>query len=987
MDKSKTELIALIRFGIQQLSARNGQMDFEHICRFFARARIHINILPATGPVQSGGDQGRDFETFHSYLAQSSIANTSFLGLFSEQPVAFACSLEQDPTRKNGKIDSDVKTILGGGVPVERIYFFSGQDIAVAKRHKAQERILKERSVEIDIIDANALAEHLSDSDLFWVASRYLDIPSEYFPLPEGPEWYAKLKKEYQQQKDDERRPTFQEFSEIKSALRRIYKDQDLKTDLPFWFNKLTLYLESDKVRSLKRKAIYEQFVAKLIGQNDVTGQEDLIRDYYSDFTEYRALAALEDATNLLSFVTGSLTLIGHSLHLGEITAWQDSLGKVLDEEYQMASDSGKKVWLCVLRAHFQLQITKGNNIFECFTAMLLRLKEAVPFFEEAFFYPFEDLSHFLSHILEKLLDVGLDLPIMDELESFARLVDDEVGRRHGDQKAGEQLKHRALQYFQKERYFEALDAFHRLKLKWTSADSPKGIVLAGIFIANCYDRLQMDYASRYYALAVAQVITNSEQVDLQQYLPKALSIVTEACYASGAWLSFVDILDLCIMTHMVATKDFELYDEHQQNVGIVFHPTIIRYVTQRLNLPSQHLFAHRFSKWGYIADEIEESMALAKPYYDKQSVAQLYEGLQSQLNDRPFNDLGLIRTIRFHIYGSQWAILFDNNYETNAAAEQLAAIIQILLVELENDELYLIKSSIQIAFSLKANIKFPEYKDLSSNENMHLKVYYPIVDSADNRIIQQAQAFYSALVVSILQQISLLPLYQLMAIVERKFDKGELVGRLLFVATYQNLYRNFFSRKVFEASARQHFTDAELFVHLQPRPNPELAWKDSLAPTYNREESLQTINNRLSFLYPYELTLPQLKASSEFKAVVNKLREKGWLDWQILISVGNLIVNYKIQQVSPFYDPAIAKERAFEFYSKPEKQWYIPIPKSILTVERIEKYLTTLQTVSVLQSFGLEFRAATPNFKAIFELLTQRFNYMIDGADVLVFD
>ncbi|MFA6072015.1 MAG: hypothetical protein WC810_25860, partial [Janthinobacterium sp.] len=61
MSKTKLELTTLIRFGIQQLSARNGQMEFEHICRQFARSRIHLNILPATGPVQSGGDQGRDF--------------------------------------------------------------------------------------------------------------------------------------------------------------------------------------------------------------------------------------------------------------------------------------------------------------------------------------------------------------------------------------------------------------------------------------------------------------------------------------------------------------------------------------------------------------------------------------------------------------------------------------------------------------------------------------------------------------------------------------------------------------------------------------------------------------------------------------------------------------------------------------------------------------------------------------------------------------
>lgn len=81
---NKQKVIQYIRFGIYQLSAQNGSLQFEDICRHLSRARICSNILPSTGPVQSGGDQGRDFESFYTYLQQSSIAITSFLGLVSE---------------------------------------------------------------------------------------------------------------------------------------------------------------------------------------------------------------------------------------------------------------------------------------------------------------------------------------------------------------------------------------------------------------------------------------------------------------------------------------------------------------------------------------------------------------------------------------------------------------------------------------------------------------------------------------------------------------------------------------------------------------------------------------------------------------------------------------------------------------------------------------------------------------------------------------
>jgi hypothetical protein len=42
-----TELQQIIRFNISQLSATNGQAEFEKICLFFSRSRINKNILPA----------------------------------------------------------------------------------------------------------------------------------------------------------------------------------------------------------------------------------------------------------------------------------------------------------------------------------------------------------------------------------------------------------------------------------------------------------------------------------------------------------------------------------------------------------------------------------------------------------------------------------------------------------------------------------------------------------------------------------------------------------------------------------------------------------------------------------------------------------------------------------------------------------------------------------------------------------------------------
>ena len=62
------EAEAYIRFRLDELSSRNEHHRFEEIATRVAQKRISSNILIATGPVSSGGDQQRDAETFTTRL-------------------------------------------------------------------------------------------------------------------------------------------------------------------------------------------------------------------------------------------------------------------------------------------------------------------------------------------------------------------------------------------------------------------------------------------------------------------------------------------------------------------------------------------------------------------------------------------------------------------------------------------------------------------------------------------------------------------------------------------------------------------------------------------------------------------------------------------------------------------------------------------------------------------------------------------------------
>jgi hypothetical protein len=71
MPGTKLELQQRIRFALAQLASLNRHHDFEHLAHQFACIRVASNMVPATGPVARWGDQGRDFETFRSYITNS----------------------------------------------------------------------------------------------------------------------------------------------------------------------------------------------------------------------------------------------------------------------------------------------------------------------------------------------------------------------------------------------------------------------------------------------------------------------------------------------------------------------------------------------------------------------------------------------------------------------------------------------------------------------------------------------------------------------------------------------------------------------------------------------------------------------------------------------------------------------------------------------------------------------------------------------------
>ncbi len=92
---SAVEAERYIRFQLEHLTARNEHHTFEEICYRLAKRRLSSNLLLATGPVSAGGDQGRDAETYYTWLPQELPAAGGFVGRATTEPLVVACSVQK----------------------------------------------------------------------------------------------------------------------------------------------------------------------------------------------------------------------------------------------------------------------------------------------------------------------------------------------------------------------------------------------------------------------------------------------------------------------------------------------------------------------------------------------------------------------------------------------------------------------------------------------------------------------------------------------------------------------------------------------------------------------------------------------------------------------------------------------------------------------------------------------------------------------------
>ena len=972
--KDIQEVSAYIKFQLNQLSVNNAHHGFEDLCFHLTQARICSNILPATGPVSAGGDQGRDFETFETDLESSPINNSTFIGLKSDKRIAFSCSTSKDIINK---IKRDVKSILSHELPCDKIVYFCTENIVVSKRHELKEWVKKNYSIPIEIFDGNAIVNLLVERELFWIAVKYLDVSSEIYPRNDDEEDSYIKSLEYWRA-DETPILNYASFHEIKESMRHaVFATDNAKQDIPFWIKTLEKFLDDD-FGDMKRRAMYEIAVASYRGLGTFIGLENMLRKFFDMISNLESVGELEDYSKLLNYCIPPAYNGLVQLEVHELKEWHNSFLTRLDGKLN-TDNINLKCQLLELRGFSHM-----NPLDECYEInedeMMTDWIELSELAENAPFFPMNRFSNSLVKLTKYLGN-------HPKYEDLTKKIDELLSKRYGDHIAARNCVDRALVFYENDEVLKAIKQLHQAKIKWFIKETEYNSLISAMLIANSYLNLGLCFAAKYYTLAVAYIAHNSSNQLMKSFTSRALFIAATCDYVQGYWCEFLELMNISIKSHLTFSKDpFGVHIHEELEKGLLYSSIAIFIAKSFFKEPYETYVVNKISEWDYFDEDVDYMATVAKENFPIDNIDDLWLTLEDQLRGRPFGDCGDIRETSWSELGIIWNVNWKNDYDSTAISEQFIAILQIFLVDLAGIDLCLLKTDVNITISVD-EVEKPEVESVPSNNGRKWKIIFPIYNNFND--IEKLQSQFIGIISHILFEVSLLPSQELDEIIKDCLEEG-ILNKIFIAKSYLNLYKFFINPNIFEDMEKTLKSVPEIDRSFKIRSHKELKWFDGKGRGYSEEKAKEYLKSRYEkSIIPIKQTLKRISKDPEFISTIARLRADGWLDWHILLVINNISVNYRVKENMeiyplPFY---VNKDSWYQteiemIIDEEEKENSSIIPVSKFNEDDLRLCLQGTMINTITEVYGLECRQNTPDLNAIEHFLGERYNYWKDDIE-----
>ena len=996
---SPAEVEAQVRFALSQLPAQNAHHEFEHICRYLTQQFICTNILPATGPVSAGGDQGRDFETFHSYLREELGAHGAFLGLVSEETVAFTCTIQADDLPR--KVKQDIGKICAFGHPVHEIHAFTLKPVPVGSRHRLQDETRETHGVRLELYDAESIANFLARPKGFWIAERFLSIPAEI--RPDSTDADGALSAEYVERRRRWRErgspdTTLGDFIDLKAGLRAAVFRPEVRGDLPFWLGLVRqLLANSECPPHIRQRARYELVVATFRGTGDFQPVDSVARAYLDESLDEAEPVLLQDASALLMYANTAVREGLTSLTPAELEDWNSRLTRrirdlishetphrratllftlgqlglhpaLTEADIQVPSDEAHmmevKAWIREPSTFASASLSDDLVLVDV-SRTLSTWTELMETLDETPLFPIQTLADMLQMLV----------PLWSHQQNWRELldrVDEAVGERSGKHVLAARAGERAMKLLKAGRRLDALEELHQAKIDWWSGGTARGSLLAMIIAAELYLELRLPQASKSYALAVAYIAERSRDEKLADLVPAGLLMAASADFIAGAWCSATDLYVVGLgAQHEFIEAGLES-EEHTRVDNALLHLAYISACAGNVDSDFAALIEAMSDRIGAL--EIIEGATVEMNSEDK-DFWESFGG--AELTAWPFADLGESRYIRFSALGTDWTLVSDNDMDSVYVAERFAAAAQVILAALAREDLCLVHTRINVRIENSREVESHSeghIESLPSNDGQKWVVRLSSVRNSDNANPEEVNIELLTMLTTILREASLLPEADFSAGLERAFARG-LGHKLLVGRPYDELAERFTSGTELEIARSQFDTPWE--GHDRPHSgHDELRWQDRQGPTYSPDRASELLHTRYSNLAKsLRITVAMLATSEEFRLTVKTLRAAGWLDWHILAAIFNIVINYRFP-VDRFNLHSEETPREMkEVMSQPERATAEPVPVGLFTPDAMNDN-RQFSMLSLLNHWGLECQQRTPDISAIERLLAGRYGY-----------
>lgn len=948
-----------IKYSLDNLRAKNAFHDFETICRHFSRKRLGLNIQPATGPVSAGGDQGRDFESYTIIHEVQNVVGKDKAVITKR--AAFACTIQSD--NLSTKIKNDVKTIIEKGRPIEIIYFFSVKDIDISKRHRLQKWAFDEYNIELEIFDGEALSEELASNDLFWIAEEYLDIPADIFPKVDDID-YLKIKEKWKER--EPRIPNYSVLDEVRSLARRALFDKNFNQDLSFWLSKLEKFLDIDTASfEFRRKVLYELVAIRIRGMRDLRGREKYVSDYFNLCPGFNNQIEAQEACVVWIYAYSAFIRGAGKFESNDLKRWRKAIEDYAEEELKKDYSKPIKAVLYELKGHLSITNPYQVNIDEGME-WWLRLASII---EETPLFPLERFCDILTVVIDYIGDHPKFGELVDKTNKL-------LAKRVGGFALAEKCRDRAIKYKEKGDLIKALQELHKVKINWFAQETLYGSLLSMMLISEIYFELGLIYAAKYYAMVVSFIASGSTEDKMKPFIARGFSKLSECEYANGEWAHFLEHTELTLKSMAVYSKDLddpvsrEIYEKQLFYAANVYAFTYI--------LDKSKIFKYvqrRIAAWDM--DELRNDLIpLAKETWSKTSTDKLIQKIQSEFRGVPFNDVGLQRESKWEANGIKWRFVWENDLHKNAKAEQLICLIQILLAEIADKDLYLLETSAEV--KIKYGDRFHIEHRQSNNISKWL-VTLPLQSPRDRDEIKDYNSHTLGIAGAIIADLSLLPSTNVMSELKSLFKEG-LTDKIFSGNSYEVVYVPVTRQDLYEEIIALNQIDYLSSIDFSPKTHKALLWKDSLLQEYDRKEVLSKIRSRYRrSIVPIKKTIQKLNKNTSFQEVVKRLRADKWKDWHILMALVTIAVNYRVNKIG-YSNLEEMKELFSAQMEAEESEASIFVPLSEFNEKAIRSALS-MTMLSTLKIFGLESKGETPNTQAIQTFLGRRLNYWDDDS------